>query len=94
MRASSQIVFGRSPLSAIVLPVIAGTLVCCGAAIQDDFDVPVVLKALDEELIELHVLPRNDEQVARSDQEEDLVMRLMMFSSRGGRRVTSSHSSS
>jgi hypothetical protein len=69
VRASSQVVVSRSPLSAI-LPVLAGMLVRCGAPIQDDLDVPVVLKALDEEVVQLPVLPRHDEQVPGSCQED------------------------
>ena len=35
------------------------------AAIDDDLDLPVILKAFDEEVIQLPVLSRNDEQVPR-----------------------------
>jgi hypothetical protein len=38
------------------------------AAIEDDLDLPVILKAFDEEVVQLSVLPRNDEQVPRSCQ--------------------------
>lgn len=51
MRALSQVVFGRSRLSAIDRPVIVGALATCRPPVQDDLDVLVTLEAFDEELI-------------------------------------------
>ena len=73
VRAQVQVVCGRSSLSAIARAVLVGTLLSCDAAIQDDLHLPVILKALDEEFIQLRVMARNDEQVPRSCQGNGLV---------------------
>jgi hypothetical protein len=67
--ATSKIMHWRSLLSAIVDAIVAGSFLRSYAAIQDDLDLPVILKPLDKQLVQLRVLPRNDEQVPRPDQE-------------------------
>jgi hypothetical protein len=60
---------GRSGLAAIARLVLAAAPFPCDTAIQYDLDLIVILKAFDEEVIQLPVVSRNDEQVPRSRQE-------------------------
>ena len=66
MGAKAQLVLGPTP--AIVWFVLFGGFSRCGAAIQNDLDVFVILKTLDEQFVQRVVLSRNDEQVPRSYQ--------------------------
>jgi hypothetical protein len=61
MRLKSQLVWRAFAPVAAPIVLVAGT-----AAVHDDLDVGVPFKALDEELVELGVLARNDEEIARS----------------------------